>query len=226
MQELERTVMLAIRLRAGVERDRVRREIEAVYDPEGPARLALSLERLRAGLLVIGLDRRTAMQVVTKVAMDSTPRFRLQAYNALTDDWQTTKAIALALELPATTTQRALEDLVAQGLAAREEKEAGANRWRRVTDPTSEPEDFYPQNTSHGVNDGLSSSLIRKKKTEEDFAGNSSPSLFETTDLKAAPEDHRCVQCRGQVDGSERPYTTRDGRTVWLHPTCKRFFHS
>lgn len=56
MQQLETTVMLAIRLRAGVERDRIRRDIEAVYDPEGPARLALSLERLFAGLTIIGLQ--------------------------------------------------------------------------------------------------------------------------------------------------------------------------
>jgi hypothetical protein len=61
LAKLKETVMLAIRLRAGVERDRIRREIEAVYDPEGPARLALSLERLFAGLVVIGLDRPRAM---------------------------------------------------------------------------------------------------------------------------------------------------------------------
>ena len=47
--ELRKVVMLAIYLRAGVERDRIRRDIEAVYDPEGPARLALTLARLFAG---------------------------------------------------------------------------------------------------------------------------------------------------------------------------------
>jgi hypothetical protein len=130
MQELEKTVMLAVRLRAGVERDRIKRDIEAVYDPEGPARLALSLERLFAGLIITGLDRAKAMKIIQQVAMDSTPRFRLQAYNALTADWQTTREIATTLELPTTTTQRALEDLVAQGLARREDKEGGANRWR------------------------------------------------------------------------------------------------
>ena len=140
MARLKRVVMLATRLRAGVERDRIKRDIEAVYDPEGPARLALSLERLLAGLIVIGLDRDKAMDIVETVAMDSTPRFRLSAYNALTCEWQSTRAIANVLKLPTTTVQRALEDLVAQGLAVREEKEAGANRWCR---PRSEGADFF-----------------------------------------------------------------------------------
>ena len=65
--------MLATRLRAGVERDRIKRDIEAVYDPEGPARLAMALERLLAGLIVIGLPRNTAMEVVETVAMDFHP---------------------------------------------------------------------------------------------------------------------------------------------------------
>ena len=92
----------------------------------------MALERLLAGLIVIGLPRNTAMEVVETVAMDSTPRFRLASYNALTSGWQSTRAIAGALKLPTTTVQRALEDLVAQGLAVREEKEGGANRWCRA----------------------------------------------------------------------------------------------
>ena len=137
MRQLEETVTLAIRLRAGVERDRIKREIEAVYDPEGPARLALSLERLLAGLTVIGLDRKIAMQVVIQVAMNSTPRFRLKTYEALTPEWQTTRQIATAIGLPTSTARRGLEDLVAQGLAHRKEKDEGADEWKRPNDRLS-----------------------------------------------------------------------------------------
>jgi hypothetical protein len=130
LAKLKDTVMLATRLRAGVERDRIKRDIEAVYDPEGPARLALALERLFAGLVIIGLDRQMAMQVVETVAMDSTPRFRLAVYTALSDEWKTTRKVAGTVNLPTTTTRRALEDLTAQGLALREEKGAGADEWK------------------------------------------------------------------------------------------------
>jgi Bifunctional DNA primase/polymerase, N-terminal len=129
---LKEIVMLAVKLRAGVERDRIKRDIEAVYDAEGPARLALSLERLFAGLLVIGLTRPQAMQVIEAVAKDSTPRFRLAAFDALTAKWQTTRKIATAIKLPTTTTQRALEDLVAQSLAERNDVSSGANEWRKA----------------------------------------------------------------------------------------------
>jgi hypothetical protein len=132
LAKLKDTVMLATRLRAGVERDRIKRDIEAVYDPEGPARLALSLERLFAGLVIIGLDRETAMQVVETVAMDSTPRFRLAVYTALSEEWEITRKVAATVNLPTTTTRRALEDLTAQGLALREEKDAGADEWKRA----------------------------------------------------------------------------------------------
>lgn len=127
--QLKKTVMLAVRLRAGVERDRIKRDLEAVYDPEGPARLTLSLVRLFAGLIVIGLDRSKALAIVQKVALDSCPRFRLKAYRALTSKPQTTRKIATAIELPTATAGRALEELVAHGLAAREES-SGANEWK------------------------------------------------------------------------------------------------
>jgi hypothetical protein len=130
--ELKRTVVLATRLRAGVERDRIKREIEAVYDPEGPARLALSLERLFSGLLVTGIKREHAMEIVHQVAMDSTPRFRLKVLGALTEDWQTTREIATAVKLPTTTTYHALEELTAHSLAVRQGGSEGVpNRWRR-----------------------------------------------------------------------------------------------
>jgi hypothetical protein len=190
MATLKQTVMLAIRLRAGVERDRIRREIEAVYDPEGPARLALSLERLFSGLIIIGLARDVAMKVIQKITMDSVPRFRLKAYRALTDTWQTTREVATTIELPTTTTHRALEDLVAQRLAVREATaENGANQWKRgdgagegLQDPNpqttghgeSSPKGKLPPNpqtTGHRVKGGLSHSFNSETDCKEDFAG-------------------------------------------------------
>jgi hypothetical protein len=133
---LKKTVKLAIRLRAGVIRSRLGREIEAVYDPEGPGRLTLLLERLLAGLSIIGLAREQAMRVVEKVAMDSTPKLRLAAYHALTDEWETTRKIAGVLKMPTTTVKRALEDLAAQRLADRDDNEGGAYSWRRAQSST------------------------------------------------------------------------------------------
>src|SRR5262249_35832347 len=142
-------------LRAGVERDRFRRDIEAVYDPEGPGRLALTLARLFAGCLTIGLSRKDAMDVVGRVALDSTPQLRRRAYNALDEtEWQTTRQIATAINLPTVTARRLLEELTAQQLAEREERQndddqildlagtadktskpkakGGAHHWRRL----------------------------------------------------------------------------------------------
>jgi Bifunctional DNA primase/polymerase, N-terminal len=134
LAELKKAVLLAIKLRAGVERDRIKRELEVTYDPEGPARLALCLERLFAGLVVIGLPRAGAMKVIQKVAKDSTPRFRLKTYSALTAEWLTTRQIATAIGLPTTTARRALEELFVHGLAEREAEggETTAIKWRKI----------------------------------------------------------------------------------------------
>jgi hypothetical protein len=94
------------------------------------------LERLLAGLSIIGLAREQAMHVVEKVAMDSTPKLRLAAYHALTDEWETTRKIAGVLKMPTTTVKRALEDLAAQRLADRDDNEGGAYSWRRAQSST------------------------------------------------------------------------------------------
>jgi putative DNA primase/helicase len=52
---------------------------------------------------------------------------------------------------------------------------------------------------------------------------------WEERQISTSPEDrhppgeHRCQQCRGKPDGMERPVTV-EGRTVWLHPQCQRFY--
>jgi hypothetical protein len=119
---LSSVIRTVIKLRGGIMRDRIRREIDDVLDPEGPARLALALQQLFAGLRLIGVERKEAAALVGQIAYDSVPKLRLKAFNALTDDWQKTRDVANAIRLPTTTTKRALEDLMAQGLALRDEE--------------------------------------------------------------------------------------------------------
>jgi hypothetical protein len=119
---IDRAIMLVVRLRGAVERDRASREIEAVYGAEGTARIGLTLERLLAGLDTLGIERATALDVVERVAMDSVPPIRRRAFEYLqttTDDFAETSAVANAIELPTTTTRRALEDLAAYQLVER-----------------------------------------------------------------------------------------------------------
>lgn len=143
LAEIERerlgdAVKLAVRLRAHVNRDARSREIESIHGAEGPGRIGLCLERLLAGLDVIGLDRDAALTLVQTVARHSCPPIRVKAFDLLNDAPQTTRVIADALRLPTTTTRRILEDLLAQGLAVRErgkdeageEKKGGADEWR------------------------------------------------------------------------------------------------
>ncbi|HEY1886945.1 MAG TPA: hypothetical protein VGG86_13010 [Roseiarcus sp.] len=135
---LSDVIRIVIKLRGGVIRDRIRREIDDVLDPEGPGRLVLALQQLFAGFRLIGVDRKEAATLVEQIAYDSVPKLRLKAFNALTHDWQKTRDVANTIKLPTTTTKRALEDLMAQGLALRDEDEdddkggqtGGAHRWK------------------------------------------------------------------------------------------------
>lgn len=140
---LENVVGLAVRLRGHVQRDRYSREIENVHDPEGPSRVGLALERLLAGLDVIGLDREEAIKLVEEIALASTPPLRLHAFNLLGDQaTKTTREIATALRISTSAGRRTLEDLMAQGLIYRrrgknedgEEKQGGADLWTRYVE--------------------------------------------------------------------------------------------
>jgi Bifunctional DNA primase/polymerase, N-terminal len=128
-------VMLAVRLRGAIERDRASREIEAVYGAEGTARIGLTLERLLAGLDTLGVERTLALGVIKAVALDSVPPIRRRAYEHLTalgQDSQTatTTAVAEVLALPSNTTRRVLEDLTAYGLIERRSQGQGkADLW-------------------------------------------------------------------------------------------------
>ena len=64
-------------------RPRHTREIELVPGAEGPARLAITLERLLAGLDTLGCDRAHAWRVVRRVALDCIPALRRRLLDQL-----------------------------------------------------------------------------------------------------------------------------------------------
>ena len=79
-EEIGKAIALAVRLRGAVARDYRSREIEAIYQAEGTARIGLALERLLAGLDTLGMDRKQALAIVKEVALDSVPPLRRRAY--------------------------------------------------------------------------------------------------------------------------------------------------
>jgi hypothetical protein len=128
---LDQLACRAVQIRSTVERDPYSREIENVHGVEGPARLVLTLERLLAGLDVLGLDRARAFEVVEQVAMDSVPTIRRDALHYVEQHpASTTKDVGEALGLPTTTVRRALEDLAAYKLVRRKGEGPGkADLW-------------------------------------------------------------------------------------------------
>jgi hypothetical protein len=147
----ERVTELVVRLRGAVERDRYRRELDAVYGAEGPARVGLSLERLLAGLDALGVERKVAFEVVISVALDSTPPLRRNIYrflcqplnpinppppNAATLATWTTKEVAEAMGLPSVTVRRGLEELTSYGLAVHHSGKQGVpGLWQGIVLP-------------------------------------------------------------------------------------------
>jgi hypothetical protein len=132
---LREIVVLAVKLRGAVVRDPRTRELEQVHGEEGPGRLALSLERLLAGLDRIGVERAKALEVVEHVAMSSTPPTRRRAYQALRYQSLTTPAVAKKLRLPITTTKRALEELHAYQLVLKMPQGRGREDiWERISE--------------------------------------------------------------------------------------------
>jgi hypothetical protein len=130
---LIRLAALVVRGRSAVERDGYSREIELVPDPEAPTRLIIVLDRLLAGLDAIGADRDRALQIVTKVALDSIPAIRHACLRALEPyDELDTNQVATAVRYPAATVRRTLEDLTAHGLVECERQQAAnkPHQWR------------------------------------------------------------------------------------------------
>lgn len=131
----DRLVSLAVfvvRCRSAVERDGYSREIELVPHAELPARLVKVLARTMAGLDAIGVPRADAWPLVTKMGLDSIPALRLAVIAVLADsegELLATDAIGVKVGYPTQTTRRALEDLEAHGVLARDAARK-AHRWR------------------------------------------------------------------------------------------------
>jgi len=129
IERIDKAIKLVVQLRGSIQRDRASRDIEIVFGAEGTARIGLTLERLLAGLDVLGVKREIALDVVEAVAMDSVPPIRRAAYEYLTPNGGTTTAstttISTALGLPQNTIRRTLEDLTAYGLLERKSQGQG-----------------------------------------------------------------------------------------------------
>lgn len=104
---------LAARCRSAIMRDSYRREIELIPPPEAPARLALSLLRLRNGLLAIGCSEAGTWKLTAQCTLDCIPPIRLAALRRILAGYETVRSIAEALDYPHVTVRRALEDLAA-----------------------------------------------------------------------------------------------------------------
>jgi FaeA-like protein len=134
-EEIGKAIALAVRLRGAVARDYRSREIEAIYQAEGTARIGLALERLLAGLDTLGMNRKQALAIVTEVALDSVPPLRRRAYDCVGkySDVETTD-IAIALGLPTGSARRILEDLEGHGLITRTSQGTGKpDLWNKST---------------------------------------------------------------------------------------------
>ena len=122
---------LVARARSPVDRDH-RGDIRLVLDPEAPTRIVKALTQLWRASGLLGLDREAAWELVLRVGMDSIPKLRRAILDALTDQptSTTTTEVAEAVEHPAQTTRRALEDLTAHGVVVRIAGGQGrADRW-------------------------------------------------------------------------------------------------
>jgi hypothetical protein len=170
--EIERLVALStltVRCRSSVERDGYSREIELIPESEAPTRLIVVLSRLLAGLDSISVERGEAWDVVTKAALDSIPAIRRSIIEELyrSVDAETSK-IAEALGYPTNTARRALEDLVAHGVAKRFTQGAGkADMWQ-LTEWTCERLGTFPDlssNTRSGRIKGISPPATRIRES-------------------------------------------------------------
>jgi hypothetical protein len=119
------------RARSPVKRDQ-RSDIELVLDPEAPTRIVKMLVQLWRACGLLGLDRTQSWALVSRVGLDSIPKLRRAVLDHLArcPTPETTTDVAEAVEHPAQTTRRALEDLTAHRVTLRLPGGPGkADRW-------------------------------------------------------------------------------------------------
>lgn len=122
--ERDRLVALATfatRCRSAVDRDAFSsREIELIPGAESPARFVKVLAQLLKGMEAIGLSRQRSWELVSKVAIDSMPELRRRVVLEMINQSETTNSrVATALDYPANTTRRVLEELACYGVVER-----------------------------------------------------------------------------------------------------------
>jgi hypothetical protein len=117
--------------RSAVERDGYHREIELAPPSECPARLALALARLYAGMRMIGVGDAECWRLLARIARDCVPHVRRRMLDILTSKRpQTTTDIAQTAGYPTSTTRRALEDLTVHRMVERRAMGQGrADEW-------------------------------------------------------------------------------------------------
>lgn len=142
----ERIVSLAIfcaHARSAVFRNPYDRSLEAMPQPEGPARLTKQFKVLAMALAAVRdleeIDN-AVYEVVKKTAKDTLPRLRLQTLEALwqlyhddPEKWHRTKEVAMAAGMPTVTTKLKLENLSLLRLIERDtegEGDKAAYTWR------------------------------------------------------------------------------------------------
>jgi hypothetical protein len=192
------------------------REIELVLDTEAPARLAQTLRRLYAGLLIIGLDRTTAWSLVAKTGLDCIPKIRRAVLNVLLTaaDWMSTKTIAAKVQHPTTTTRRSLEDLGAHCVVDRRLGEKGkgdgkSDLWRVSGTAKAMYLAIAPE-MSEGENDTTSTtSLNNQNHYDDDISGataKTAPECGSQGDLDDAetPVARHCWDCKKEVGDADR----------------------
>lgn len=187
---------LAVRARSAVERDGYTREIELVPGPEAPTRLIIVLDRILAGLDVLGVRREDAWRVVTKCALDSIPALRLAVLYALHEGQADTNNVSGKVRHPAQTTRRALEDLVAHGLVEVERQGEGKAHLWSLSPFTSARMQVFPEvlptvgtlpETLKGMSD-LPVFSSSKSTTEQNGNANNQHDLQTTIETAGSPD--------------------------------------
>ena len=128
LDTLERLADLVTRARSGVERDGFKRDLDYAPEAEMPGRLGRQLFSLLRGLRLLHQGTATFesddLRRVVRVGVDCIPAVRRLVIGALVrapiDDEVSTSALAAVVSYSTATVRRALEDLQALGLVARE----------------------------------------------------------------------------------------------------------
>ena len=146
------------RARSPVDRDH-RGDIRLVLDPEAPTRIVKALVQLWRASGLLGLDRADAWELVRRVGMDSIPKLRRGILDRLADcpTSATTTEVAEAVEHPAQTTRRALEDLTAHRVVVRTPGGTGrADRWELASQTKRWLDQTVPALSDGGASAGTS----------------------------------------------------------------------